>query len=284
MNQKNKALCEYILAQSNELTKEWLNSREESPSIYSKNAAPHHEKRLMEQNGIFIKFVAENFVSSNEENLQEIKKWAKNVAEDRASTYTPIQETVHQFKKFRNILMAALEDFIQSVELEISMDEMLSWNRHLQNTVDFVLELYSEKYYQVTSSRMTAQQEMIYELSSPIIPISDYIGVLPIIGDIDTERAKRILENTLAQCVEKNLSQLFIDLSGVPIIDTMVAHQIFQVMSTLKLVGVESILSGIRPEVAQTAVQLGINFKDVSTHSSLKQALHDHDFRVKKVN
>ncbi|MDP4164913.1 MAG: STAS domain-containing protein, partial [Bacillota bacterium] len=92
-------------------------------------------------------------------------------------------------------------------------------------------------------------------------------------GDLDTKRAQQLMDRALEQGTNYNLTYMIIDLSGVPIIDTMVADQLFKVISSLKLVGIETCLTGIRPEIAQTMVNLGIDFKSILTFSSLHQAL-----------
>jgi rsbT co-antagonist protein RsbR len=120
---------------------------------------------------------------------------------------------------------------------------------------------------------------MIHELSSPVITIKKDIALLPLVGDIDTTRAKIILESTLQQCGDKRIAHLYIDLSGVVTVDTMVAHQIFQLIDALGLLGVKSTLSGIRPEVAQTAIQLGLSFENIRIKSNLAQAL-DSDIQI----
>jgi rsbT co-antagonist protein RsbR len=101
------------------------------------------------------------------------------------------------------------------------------------------------------------------------------MGLLPLIGEIDTTRARFIVENTLQHCIDKDISHLLIDLSGVLIIDTMVAQQIFQLVETLSLIGVKSTLSGIRPEIAMTAVQLGLSFESITIKSNLAQAISE---------
>jgi rsbT co-antagonist protein RsbR len=92
--------------------------------------------------------------------------------------------------------------------------------------------------------------------------------------DIDTERAKFIMESTLLQSVKLGISHLIIDLSGGIMVDTMVSYQIFQVIVSLKLIGVQSTLLGIRPEAAQTAIQLGIDFTDIITENALVKVLN----------
>jgi rsbT co-antagonist protein RsbR len=95
-----------------------------------------------------------------------------------------------------------------------------------------------------------------------------------LIGDIDRERATFLLEHTLKQCTKLNIHHLLIDLSGVVKVDTMVAFQIYQLIKALKLINVDSTLSGIRPEIAKTAVQLGIDFNNIPIVSTLKRAIN----------
>ncbi|MFD4927588.1 STAS domain-containing protein [Peribacillus butanolivorans] len=88
------------------------------------------------------------------------------------------------------------------------------------------------------------------------------------------------MNTTSGKCINRNVSHLFIDLSDVTLLDTMVAHQIYQLISTLNLLGIQSTISGIRPEVAQTSIQLGLDFSHVSTHSTLKHALSKQGIKL----
>ena len=81
------------------------------------------------------------------------------------------------------------------------------------------------------------------------------------------------MESTLTQSIDAKINTLILDLSGVVMVDTMVAHEIFKLMDALKLIGVRTIVTGIRPEVAQTAVQLGINFSEITTEGNLQNVI-----------
>ncbi|QUG41769.1 STAS domain-containing protein [Psychrobacillus sp. INOP01] len=118
---------------------------------------------------------------------------------------------------------------------------------------------------------------MIIELSAPVIKLKSTTALLPLVGEIDTNRAKVILESTLKQCAKLQINHLYIDLLGVPVVDTMVAHQLFQMINALKLIGVSTSLSGVSPSIAQTTIQLGIDFKDIKTYSSIEQAMSTHN-------
>ena len=93
----------------------------------------------------------------------------------------------------------------------------------------------------------------------------------------------RLSEFVPKRCVELDITHLFIDLSGVSLIDTMVANHFYQLMQVLDLLGIESTLTGIRPEIAQTSVQLGLDFSKINTYSSLQLAIKKNfkDFAMK---
>ncbi|MGB8268087.1 MAG: STAS domain-containing protein, partial [Priestia megaterium] len=118
-------------------------------------------------------------------------------------------------------------------------------------------------------------QSAFLELSVPVVPLAKGMAILPLIGNIDTERANYLMEETLKSVNRLQLQRLILDLSGVYIIDTMVADRIFKVIDSLKLLGVETILTGIRPEVAQTIVSIGIDFSSLTIKSSLQKAIED---------
>lgn len=274
MNSNNQKLYEFITEDPSILTNKWLSKRANDPtSVYSSCDNQRAEDRLREQNGLFIRTVASVLVASENEVDEGIIKWAQTVAMDRVETRTPLHEVIHQFKVFRGIFWEHVHLFVMENKGKISDTEILHWSTLIHSTFDTIIETFAEKYYNYYNDRLSVQSELINELSAPIIPLSDSIGVLPLVGEIDTQRAKYITESVLIQSKDYHLTHLFIDLSGVSIIDTMVANQLFQIIDILKLIGVKVHISGIRPEIAQTAVQLGINFHKVPTQATLKQAL-----------
>ncbi|WP_210366504.1 STAS domain-containing protein [Bacillus sp. REN3] len=140
-------------------------------------------------------------------------------------------------------------------------------------TFDHIIELTSIQFQRVHKEYLESQREMVLELSSPVIPIFSGIGILPLVGSIDTYRAKVIREKAWEQSSKLNLQYLIIDLSGVPIVDTMVANELFQVFKALSLLEIHSSLTGISPAIAQTSVQLGLDFSKIPTYANLNQAL-----------
>jgi rsbT co-antagonist protein RsbR len=195
------------------------------------------------------------------------------IAQDDEHLNTPVTVIMKEFFKVQSQYLGFVKEFVSLHKGKYSKDKIDSWNEIIIDTFNKIVTWFVEENQKYSEEKLSAQKEMINELSSPIIALNNHMGLLPLIGVIDTMRAKLIVENTLEQCTEKEISHLLIDLSGVLIIDTMVAQQIFSLIETLGLIGVKSTLSGIRPEIALTATQLGFSFENVSIKSNLAQAL-----------
>jgi rsbT co-antagonist protein RsbR len=115
-----------------------------------------------------------------------------------------------------------------------------------------------------------SQTAAIQELSAPIIPIYRGVLVLPLIGAIDSQRASTIMETLLEGISQRDASVVLLDITGVPVVDTSVAHHLIQAARAVRLLGAEIVLVGISLEVAQTIVQLGVNLSDIATRSDLQ--------------
>ncbi|HVS98562.1 MAG TPA: STAS domain-containing protein [Puia sp.] len=117
------------------------------------------------------------------------------------------------------------------------------------------------------------QTDELSEVSTPVIRIWDRILALPIIGTLDSSRTQVIMEALLNEIVATGSSIAILDISGVPAVDSLVAQHLIKTVSATRLMGAECIISGIRPEIAQTIVHLGIDLTDIITKSSLASAL-----------
>jgi rsbT co-antagonist protein RsbR len=120
---------------------------------------------------------------------------------------------------------------------------------------------------------INAQKAALDELSTPLIPISDNILVMPLIGTMDTRRAQQVMDTILYGLNETGSGFLIIDITGVTIIDTQVANAFIRAAHAAKLLGAQVLLTGIRPEVAQTLVGLGIDLSNIITCSSLQRGI-----------
>lgn len=117
------------------------------------------------------------------------------------------------------------------------------------------------------------QSDEISEISTPVIRVWDGILALPIIGTLDSARTQIVMESLLQEIVESGSSIAILDISGVPAVDSLVAQHLIKTVSATRLMGAECIISGIRPEIAQTVVHLGIDLTNITTKSTLASAL-----------
>ena len=117
------------------------------------------------------------------------------------------------------------------------------------------------------------QQVELLELSTPVVRLWEGVVGVPLIGTLDSERTQVVMENLLQSIIETGSTIAIIDITGVPTVDTMVAQHLIKTVSAARLMGADCIISGIRPQIAQTIVHLGIELSDVSTKASLADAL-----------
>ncbi|MBT2574433.1 STAS domain-containing protein [Bacillus sp. ISL-51] len=279
MENLNEALFQTLTDESGGITHQWLltaaGQRESPPGRNAADQEAEKEHRLL------LTIVAKALVGKDEEK-EELTMWGLQFARDRAVHEVPVYESVGSLKEFRTLVWKRIQTCSETMSEQPSNHAVFQWGERLNQAIDHIIEVFTEEYHKVTITQLNAQKEMINELSAPIMPIADGIGILPLVGEIDTYRAKIILESVLEQCASLRLSYLFLDISGVPIVDTMVAYQIFKVIDSTKLLGIETTLSGIRPEIAQTVVKLGIDFSKVRTEQSLAKALSKNGFIVQE--
>ncbi|HKS53967.1 MAG TPA: STAS domain-containing protein [Steroidobacteraceae bacterium] len=135
------------------------------------------------------------------------------------------------------------------------------------------LGLYTTEVFQQAREQVIArQQEELIELSTPVVQLWDGILALPLIGTLDSERTQVVMESLLERLVATGSSLAVIDITGVPTVDTLVAQHLLKTVAAAQLMGADCIISGIRPQIAQTIVHLGIDLSSVATKASLADA------------
>jgi rsbT co-antagonist protein RsbR len=148
-------------------------------------------------------------------------------------------------------------------------DEIWSSTELLDN-----LGLYTVEVFQKTREEIiNRQQEEMLELSTPVVKLWDGILGLPMIGTLDSARTQIVMESLLQKIVETGSALAIIDITGVPTVDTLTAQHLLKTVTAARLMGAECIISGIRPQIAQTIVHLGVDLGDVTTKASLADAL-----------
>jgi anti-anti-sigma factor len=118
-----------------------------------------------------------------------------------------------------------------------------------------------------------AQRATLRELSTPLIPVSDEVLIMPLIGTVDSGRAQQVLETLLEGVAQHQARLAIVDITGVSVVDTQVAQALVQAAQAVRLLGAQVILTGIQPQIAQTLVNLGVDLSGIITRSSLQSGI-----------
>lgn len=132
----------------------------------------------------------------------------------------------------------------------------------------YIMEVYQRERNEV----IQRQQEEMLELSTPVVQLADGILALPLIGTLDSARTQVVMQNLLEAIVRDTAQIAIIDITGVPTVDTLVAQHLLKTVAAARLMGADCIISGIRPQIAQTIIHLGVDLANVSTKATLADA------------
>jgi len=181
-----------------------------------------------------------------------------------------VNESYHQADADRALLEHSLE---------LSSQELMERNRQLQQDLaerqrkEAALRQAEEERLKLQDEMIQMQATALEQLSTPLIPISDDILVMPLIGRIDSWRAQKIMETLLQGLVANQARVAILDITGVPVVDSAVAQGLLRAAQAAKLLGAQVVLTGIRPEVAQTVVGIGADLRGIVTYSTLQNGI-----------
>lgn len=156
----------------------------------------------------------------------------------------------------------------QGVDASDIVPELLAIDRVLDNCVLWMTETFQDRLREV----IKRQQSDLLELSTPVIELWEKVLALPLIGTLDSVRTQVVMESLLEKIVETRAEVAILDITGVPTVDTMVAQHLLKAVTAGRLMGATCIISGVRPTIAQTMVQLGVDLQDVTTKATLADA------------
>ncbi len=182
--------------------------------------------------------------------------------------FSPTDTATFVFSLKRPMFTAIRKD-LASDPVAIS-NEIWSATELLDNLGLYTTEAYLKSREEV----IRRQQEEMLELSTPVVKLWDGILALPLIGTLDSARTQVVMESLLDSIVRTNSRVAIIDITGVPTVDTVVAQHLLKTVTAARLMGADCIISGVRPQIAQTIVHLGINLLDVTTKATLSDAFN----------
>jgi rsbT co-antagonist protein RsbR len=260
-------LPEILKTYQTELLKDWLS--EQLSAGISKHLSK--ETELQEECREFLELLSKAVQSGNLTNIQgsewsDLREMLASVSRSRGlKGFTPT-ETATFVLSFKQPLFTRLRQ-------ELSQNAALTDEIWLATTLLDKLGLWiTEVYHKVREEVIMRQQEELLELSTPVVKLWEGILALPIVGTLDSARTQVMMESLLQKIVETGSDIAIIDITGVPTVDTLTAQHLLKTVTAARLMGAECIISGIRPQIAQTIVYLGVDLADITTKGTLADA------------
>lgn len=197
----------------------------------------------------------------------KVREMLANISRNRAiQGFSPIETASFVFSAKRPI-------FTQIRDEATNNPDALTAQLWVATEILDAMGLYTTEVYQKSREEVIRrQQEELLELSTPVVKLWDGVLALPIIGTLDSARTQVVMESLLDAIVKTNSRIAIIDITGVPTVDTIVAQHLLKTVTAARLMGADCIISGVRPQIAQTIVHLGINLQDVTTKATLAAA------------
>lgn len=264
----NSRLPEILERRESEILNDWLKQQLEAQTLRRDLIS---ESDLREQSRRFLQ-VFRKALQTNEDWSVDGAAWAdaRGLLDDisRARSrqgFTPTETATFVFS-LKQPIFDVLQNEIQDGAM--FLNEIWATSALLDK-----LGLYTTESFQRSRENIIArQQQEMLELSTPVVKLWDNVLALPLIGTLDSARTQVVMENLLEQIVATNSSIAIIDITGVPLVDTLVAQHLLKTVAAARLMGAECLISGIRPQIAQTIVHLGVDLQNVVTKATLADA------------
>jgi rsbT co-antagonist protein RsbR len=268
MNTPDRARLENVLNEHRDaLLADWI--RLHLPIALRRGLAM--EAEIREQFSTFLKVFLDALAKSdaldiNRPEWESVRAFLADMSAHRARQgFTPAETATFVFSLKQPLYARLRESFVNPAELA-----EVSWSINL--LID-ELGLYTTEVFQKSREAIIArQQEELLELSTPVVQLWEGILALPLIGTLDSARTQVVMESLLQKIVDTGAGLAIIDITGVPTVDTLVAQHLLKTVAAARLMGADCIISGIRPQIAQTIVHLGVDLTNVTTKSTLADA------------
>jgi rsbT co-antagonist protein RsbR len=190
------------------------------------------------------------------------------LSQSRAAQGASAGETSYFVLAIKKPLFAGLRQLLQANPQQ-AFDALWA----ASTLVDRMAQWTATTYQRSRENVIQRQQQELLELSTPVVKLWDGVLAAPMIGTLDSSRTQLVMESLLQRIVETGSELAIIDITGVPTVDTLVAQHLLKTVTAIRLMGADCIISGIRPQIAQTIVQLGIDLQGIVTKATLADAL-----------
>ncbi|BAP45271.1 STAS domain-containing protein [Pseudomonas sp. 21LCFQ02] len=231
------------------------------------------EHDLQQQTSEFINLLSAGLENGNGSSLAisgwtDIRQFLERLSASRALLGHDSQQTASFIFAFKGPLFGLLQEHYRNEPEQLA--EQLWEVSELLDALGMHTIATFQKSREAVIKR---QQEELLELSTPVVKLWDGVLALPMIGTLDSQRTQMVMESLLQRIVDTGSEIAIIDITGVPTVDTLVAQHLLKTVTAIRLMGADCIISGVRPQIAQTIVHLGLDLQGVVTKANLSDAL-----------
>ncbi len=242
----------------------WVNAVQ--PTSRGRVTKAELESELGDLLNALLEGLASGHEAVDSDDYAEIRGQLGSLSQSRARQGFSPSETATSVFALKDAILDELTDEAASAGAPAGF---LALSRLLDGLGLFTFETYAEARDRI----IVRQAEEMLELSTPVVKLWDGIVAVPLVGTLDSARTQVVMEKLLQTLVDTGSAHAIIDITGVPAVDTQVAQHLLKTVVAARLMGAECIISGIRPQIAQTVVALGIEFGDIATKATLADAL-----------
>ncbi|MFF1697822.1 STAS domain-containing protein [Streptomyces sp. NPDC058257] len=251
-----------LSAKGRDVTGEWV--QQVSGTLKGRVSVAELSRELVELHEALVQALSQGAGDVHGEQMSEVRALLTELSRNRARQgFSPTETAVSVF---------ALKQVLEPVLQNGSTEEIRAFGR-LSRVLDGLGLFTIETYTRTREELISAQAEQLMELSTPVVRVWDGVIAVPLVGTLDSARTQVVMEKLLQALVDTGSEQAIIDITGVPAVDTQVAQHLLKTIVAARLMGAECTVSGIRPQIAQTIVALGIEFEGIVTKASLADAL-----------
>lgn len=230
-------------------------------------------ERSVTTNREFLEFLGGCLDSPEDKITEEFVKWHQKKQQQAESRFG-LEEISNLIKPYAETRLQLIRMLTQiSIKQGLSTEEVVFVNNRASFLLDLSISEIILERERLADELHKKNQKAIIELSSPVVPIQNGMAILPLIGDLDLSRSDHIMNKVIPKISELKIDRLIIDFSGITTIDNEVARLIFKIYNVLELLGINTVFTGIRPELARGIITAGIDFSTLKTYGTVQQAI-----------
>ncbi|WP_134701630.1 STAS domain-containing protein [Ammoniphilus sp. YIM 78166] len=265
---KGENLNQFIEQNLSVIISEWNQSSGKGKFFQSSKATPSSLQESFEN--LFL-IIGKDMPGIREE---ELIQWAQDIGRRRAQSDFPIHYSLELFTEFRDIFWKTLNYYLQQSQETLSAKKVFEWERYYNKAIDMVIYHFASNYVAQKNELIRFQQITVEELSVPLIPITHDTSVLSIVGAIDHARSTRIMDQTFNHVSQVQIRNLIMDITAAHFLDHQVVKEVLKLVQGLRLLGCDTIVTGIKPDIAKMMVQQGLDITEkIQSKATIKQAI-----------